>query len=1014
VTVGELIVRIGADLTQFNGRLTEGERALNAAAGRMSRVGTAFTTGVTLPLVAGAAAATKFAVDFNTGLANVASLMPGSTARVQELGDAVLEMSVVTGQSSADLVDGLYQVVSAFGDTADTAGILETNARAAAAGLATTTDSINLTSAVTKAYGDTSADAVTQVADLALLTVRLGQTTFPELAASIGRVTPLAAALNVTQEELFGTMATFTGVTGGAAEVSTQLRGVLQALAAPTADAANLIKELGFESGAALIEQEGLQGAIEALVSGAEASGQPLQRYISSIEAQTLALAATSGQSDAYTAKLAEMQNAAGTTDEAFKEQTEGVNAAGFAFQQLKAQLSANLVQLGNELLPTVVLVAGAAVAFAGVVSTLIGVFADLPAPVQGGVIAVVAMVAAVGPLLLVGAQLITTWVTLTAAFPLLAGGFAALAAPIGLTVVAIAGAVAAGVLIYQNWETIRGVLGTVLGPFASVAGAVLDVTVALGRLGIALFLGPAIQGVVDGFGIMKTAVVATVGLMMDGITAHFERMQAVADWVAGKLDAVTGFFDRMYETVVGGSIVPDMMDGIEDEFSRLDTDMAGAAERASAKVNEAFRNIINPSALRSMDFSVTMDAEVLYAAVIAGGENAALALDAVTSVGREMQAQVGLLNADTWPGAIAAATALRLAHEEAGRQAAILEQQQHVLAVVSGAAAIPTRELGEEMGRSRVPLVEFATQLTPATYLVTNLGEQASLTSQLFDGAGNVVRTVGSSLGSALSTLGGGVLDLFQKFTPASFVMDVFAEALKALQPAIDAITPIVTILGRAFAAGLMPILKALFPVFKLMAIAATFVGEIFFRVAQGITLAIGWAVYGIGRAIDSLPFVSARGIIRAGESLLATADGFGAAAREMGDAREEIKALEWPVEAAAAAASETAATTAVAEAVEINAQHTAGVEAAIREGFSIQAAIKDVLLIIAENTRGTWDAVASLDFSGAGVSTSGGQTSAGAVTTSGAVPIRDFLARAESDRSREARLSVGSMAYL
>ena len=38
-------------------------------------------------------------------------------------------------------------------------------------------------------YGDTSAAAVAKASDLALLTVRLGQTTFPELAASIGRVT---------------------------------------------------------------------------------------------------------------------------------------------------------------------------------------------------------------------------------------------------------------------------------------------------------------------------------------------------------------------------------------------------------------------------------------------------------------------------------------------------------------------------------------------------------------------------------------------------------------------------------------------------------------------------------------------------------------------------------------------------------------------------------------------------------------------------------------------------------
>src|SRR5690606_33660290 len=216
--LADVIVTIGADLTEFDGRLNKAQQALNAAGSRMTNVGTALTAGLTLPIVGVGAAALTMGMEFNAAMANVASLIPGSTARVQELGDAVLDMSVRTGQSAATLTDGLYNVISAFGDTADTAGILEINARAAAAGLASTTDSINLTSAVTKGYGDTSAEAVQHAADLALLTVRLGQTTFPELASSIGRVTPLASSLNVAQEELFGTMATFTGVTGTAAD----------------------------------------------------------------------------------------------------------------------------------------------------------------------------------------------------------------------------------------------------------------------------------------------------------------------------------------------------------------------------------------------------------------------------------------------------------------------------------------------------------------------------------------------------------------------------------------------------------------------------------------------------------------------------------------------------------------------------------------------------------------------------------------------------------------------------
>jgi TP901 family phage tail tape measure protein len=290
----------------------------------------------------------KSSTDFNKGMANVASLIPGNIKRVEELKGTLQDMADEFGKGTDDLSQGLYQIISAFGDTADTAKILETNVKAATAGVATTADAINLTSAVTKAYGDTSADAVQQVSDLALLTVRLGQTTFPELAASIGRVTPLTKALGVSQQELFAVMATATGVTGNAAEVSTQLRGVLQSLLAPTDAAKKAIKDAGYESAEAMLKQEGLAGSLEILVEAAEKSGKPLQDYIGSIEGQTLALALAGPQADEYKKKLGEMADAAGTTDEAFNEQARGINALGFAFDQLKQVGTTSLQKLGD------------------------------------------------------------------------------------------------------------------------------------------------------------------------------------------------------------------------------------------------------------------------------------------------------------------------------------------------------------------------------------------------------------------------------------------------------------------------------------------------------------------------------------------------------------------------------------------------------------------------------------------------------------------------------------------
>lgn len=271
--------------------------------------------------------------DFNAGLANVASLGV-ATDHIETFKSSIQSMAVAVGKDTKDLTGGLYQVVSAFGDNADTVKILEINARAAAAGVAETTDAINLTSAVTKGYGDTSANAVKGVTDLALKTVELGQTTFPELASSVGKVVPLSKQLGVSQEELFAVLATGSGVTGTTGEVATQYRGILQSLMAPTETMSNLIGVMGFESGSAMLEQKGLAGTLDIIVAAANRSGLPLQQFIGSIEGQTLALALAGPQQKKYQDNLKGMQSAAGKTDEAFNAQTGGINKLGFKLKQ--------------------------------------------------------------------------------------------------------------------------------------------------------------------------------------------------------------------------------------------------------------------------------------------------------------------------------------------------------------------------------------------------------------------------------------------------------------------------------------------------------------------------------------------------------------------------------------------------------------------------------------------------------------------------------------------------------
>lgn len=300
-------------------------------------------------------AAVKSAAEYEAQLANVSTLLTGTeaevAARTAEIGDQVLEISNRTGVATADLTDGMYQVVSAFGDSADAAAILETAAKSAAAGNATTTDSINLLSAVTKGYGDTSAEAVQQAADLAFATVRLGQTSFPELAAGMGKVIPLASTLGLEQEQLWGAMATLTGVTGSTAEVVTQMKATMQAFLSPSKNMQAALKNMGYESGQALLESKGLQGSLDALKDAVGGNELAFAGLFSSVEAQTAVLAMAGNQAENLTSKTAEMYEATGAANTAFERQT---NTLAYDIQMVK-NLGANfLTQLGTNILPYV------------------------------------------------------------------------------------------------------------------------------------------------------------------------------------------------------------------------------------------------------------------------------------------------------------------------------------------------------------------------------------------------------------------------------------------------------------------------------------------------------------------------------------------------------------------------------------------------------------------------------------------------------------------------------------
>ena len=340
--------------------------------------------------------------------------------------------------------------------------------------------------------------------------------------------------------------------------MSTQLRGVLQALLTPTKETTGLFTKLGVESGAALIEQRGLQGAIEALTTAANATGEPLQKYIGSIEGQTFALSVAGSQSDTFKAKLSEMRGAAGATDAAFKEQTEGVNAAGFAWNQFKTIASVAMIELGAAVAPIFMQVIERA-------RKLVEWFTNLSPQAQRVIAVVGALAAAIGPLIVVAGTLVTAVGTV-------AGALVALN-PVTL---AIAEAIAKGIWDwFVEWlaplgqwlwdkvlEPFIGVLALVANKISEWAGKVTGFFTMLRSKVTGEEVKPMADKVQELFSGMKDAVTNTVTGMKDGVT------NTVTGMTGDVVDAV-----KDMETDLTGDegIVPRVVGGMVGSFNELE-----------------------------------------------------------------------------------------------------------------------------------------------------------------------------------------------------------------------------------------------------------------------------------------------------------------------------------------------------------------------------------------------------------------------------------------------------------
>lgn len=418
-------------------------------------VGKSLTKGVTVPIVTVMTASGKMADTFEQNLGQVNTLLDDHS-HLESYKNAALKASNETGLNLDTVTQGVYQMISSIGDSGKkTEKIFNTSAKAAKAGGAEVSESVSLISSAMKGYNSINNETAKKISDMAFQTQKLGVTTYKELAASMQPLFPLGNALNVSYEELFGSMATLTGVTGNTAEVTTQMKGVFTGLMKPTDAMSNLMEKYGYKNGEAMIKAEGMAGVLKILKKETGGQSDKMAALFSNSRALTAVLALTGAQYDTFVDKSKKMKKATGSTDEALKNMQTSMTKIRKVINIAKNTMTI----FGESVLQVVV---PPATKVAEKVQELTEKFSKLDPKQKEQIVKMMMLAAAVGPVLIVLGKatqgvgvFIKTINGISIGIKKAGSVMKWIASPGAIVVASLIAIVAAGILVYKNWDKI-------------------------------------------------------------------------------------------------------------------------------------------------------------------------------------------------------------------------------------------------------------------------------------------------------------------------------------------------------------------------------------------------------------------------------------------------------------------------------------------------------------------------------------------------------------------------------
>lgn len=460
VNVGTAVAYLDLDTTKFTSGISSAllqlksitdssattTTKLTALSSAMSSAGSSLTKYVTAPIAGLGTAATKLASDFEGSMSKVQAISGSNVDQMEALTDKAIEMGAKTKFSAKESADAFtYMAMAGWKAEEMIDGIGGIMSLAAADGLDLATTSDIVTDALT-AFGLQASDSA-HFADVLAQASSSANTNVSMLGESFKYVAPVAGALGYSVEDIAVALGLMANSGIKASQAGTTLRAAMTRMIKPTDKAAAAMEKYGItltnEDGTMKSYAEVMDMLRDKLGGLSEAEQAKTATILFGQEAMSGMLAIINASEKDFNSLTDAINNSEGRADSMAETM---MNNLGGAIEQLMGALESLAIKIGTALTPTIRKIAESITEIVEKLNTL------SDAQVEQ-IIQIAAVVAAIGPLLLIVGKLgsaFTGLMSTISALPAILSSFTAIGAALG-PILAVGAAIAGLITVFKK-----------------------------------------------------------------------------------------------------------------------------------------------------------------------------------------------------------------------------------------------------------------------------------------------------------------------------------------------------------------------------------------------------------------------------------------------------------------------------------------------------------------------------------------------------------------------------------